>query len=91
MVQNRVDQCVIAVFLHDEGEICSLLGYYALYSGNSLPVCRYNLSVPSSRVMESKVEFLGLWGNPRSDFLALKDGTDGLFRNVGEELPIYDV
>jgi hypothetical protein len=31
-------------------EICTLIGYYAAYSGNSVPTFRYNLSVPSSRV-----------------------------------------
>jgi hypothetical protein len=30
-------------------EICSLLGYYAAYSGNSLPTFRDNQSIPSSR------------------------------------------
>ena len=29
---------------------CAFLGYYAAYSGNSLPTIRDNLSVPSSRV-----------------------------------------
>jgi hypothetical protein len=31
-------------------ENCSLLGYYAASSGNSLPTFRNNLSVPSSSV-----------------------------------------
>jgi hypothetical protein len=31
-------------------EICPLLGYYAAYSGKSLPKFRYNISVQSSRV-----------------------------------------
>jgi len=30
-------------------ENCTILGYYAANSGNSLPTFRYNWSVPSSR------------------------------------------
>jgi hypothetical protein len=30
-------------------EFCSILGYYAAYSGNYVPRFRDNLSVPSSR------------------------------------------
>jgi len=33
-----------------QSEIYVLLGYFAVYSGNSLPTFRENLSVPSSRV-----------------------------------------
>jgi len=36
-------------------DICTILGYYAAYSGNSLPTFRDNLSVPSSRVKKSKL------------------------------------
>jgi len=35
-------------------EICALLGYYTACSGNSVPTFRYNISVPSSRVKNSK-------------------------------------
>ena len=35
-------------------EICTLLGYYAAYSGNSPPTFRDNLLVPSARVKKSK-------------------------------------
>jgi len=38
------------MFYDLEFEICALLGYYAAYSGNSLPTFRDNLSVSSSRV-----------------------------------------
>jgi hypothetical protein len=38
---------VIWDFRREVGEICALLGYYAAYSGNSLPAFRANLSVPS--------------------------------------------
>jgi hypothetical protein len=35
-------------------KICTLLRYYTTYSGNSLLMLQYNLSVPSSRVKNSK-------------------------------------
>jgi len=35
-------------------EICALLGYYAVYGGNSVPTFRNNQSVSSSRVKKSK-------------------------------------
>jgi hypothetical protein len=60
-------------------EICTLLGYYAAYSGNSLPTFRDNLQVPSSS-QEIQV-FL--------DLLTLEDGKERLSRNVGKELPLY--
>jgi len=37
---------MISVFRRGVDEICALLGYYAAYSGNSLPAFRDNLSVP---------------------------------------------
>jgi hypothetical protein len=46
--------CVISGFRRDVNEICALLGYYAAYSGNSVPTFRGNLSVPSSSVKKSK-------------------------------------
>jgi len=46
-------------------EICALLGYYAAYSGKSLPTFRDNISVPSSGVKNSRrsrlQEFLDFW------------------------------
>jgi len=36
------------------GEICTHLGYYTAYSGNSLPTFRDNLSVLSSWAKKSK-------------------------------------
>jgi hypothetical protein len=39
---------------HEIEEIYALLGYYGAYSGNSLPMFRDNLSVPSSKVNKSK-------------------------------------
>jgi hypothetical protein len=38
-------------------EICALLGYNAASSGNPLPTFRNNVSVPSSRVKKSSVEW----------------------------------
>ena len=55
-----------------EVEICSLLGYYAVSSGNPLPTFQDNVSVPFSRV---------------KSFMTLEDGTDTFFRNVGKGLP----
>jgi len=50
----NVIQCVISGIHHEVEEIYALLGYYGPYSGNSLPMFRYNLSVPSSKVNKSK-------------------------------------
>ena len=47
-------QFVISGFHRDVNENCTFPGYYAAYSGNSLPTFRDNLSVPSSRVWKSK-------------------------------------
>jgi hypothetical protein len=55
-----------------------LLGYYAAYSGNSLPTFRDDPSAPSSRFRKSAL-------------LTLEDGTDRLSRNVGKELPLHAV
>jgi hypothetical protein len=46
--------CVISGSRRNVNEICALLGYYAAYSGSSVPTFRYNLSVPSPRVKKSK-------------------------------------
>jgi len=42
--------CMISYFYHEVDEICTLLGNYAVYSGNSLLMFRHNLLVPSRRV-----------------------------------------
>ena len=75
-------------------KICALLGYYAAYSGNSLPTFRDNLSDTSSRVKKSitlhspttffKGEEIQIF-----HFSTLENGTNRLSRNVGKELPIY--
>jgi hypothetical protein len=41
-------------------EICALLGYYAAWSGNPLPMFRDNVSVPSSRGKKSKKKIIFL-------------------------------
>ena len=46
--------CVISGSRRDVNEICALLGYYAAYSGSSVPTFRDNLSVPSPRVKKYK-------------------------------------
>jgi len=42
---QHVTLFVISGFLREVDEICAFLGYYAAYSGNSLPTFRDNLSV----------------------------------------------
>jgi len=42
--------CMISGFHHKVDENCTLLGYYAVSSGNSLPTLQDNLLFPSSRV-----------------------------------------
>jgi hypothetical protein len=46
---------VISGFRLDVHEICAVLGYYAVSSGNPLVTFRENPSVPSSRVKKSHV------------------------------------
>jgi len=58
--------------------ISALMGFYAAYSGNSVPTFPGNLSVPPSGAKESK----------KNDFMVLKDGTDRLSRNGVAELPL---
>jgi hypothetical protein len=48
-------------------EICALLGYYAASSGKPIPAFRDNLSVPNSRVKNSKKKlYLKTQSVPRS-------------------------
>jgi hypothetical protein len=47
-------KCLISGLRHDVDDICTLLGYYAAYSGNSVPMFWDNLWVPFSRVKKSK-------------------------------------
>jgi len=42
--------CVISGFYHEVDKNCTLLGYYTVSSGNSLPMFRNNLSVQYLRV-----------------------------------------
>jgi len=44
---------MISSFRHEVDENCTLLGYYATGSGNSLTTFRDNLSVPFLRVQNS--------------------------------------
>jgi hypothetical protein len=44
------NKCLISSFRREVDENCSLLGYYAARSSNSLPTFRDNVSVPNSRV-----------------------------------------
>jgi hypothetical protein len=52
---------MISGFCCNTDEICTLLGYYAAQSGNSLPTIQDNLSVPSSAVKK-----MGLIGYPET-------------------------
>jgi len=52
------------------------MAYYSAFVGNSLPTFRDNITVPSAGVK-----------NPSLDNLNIEDGTAGLYRNVGKELP----
>jgi len=45
---------LISGFLHKVDESCTLLGYYPVSSGNSIPKLRDNLSALSSKVKNSK-------------------------------------
>jgi len=53
---------VISGFRRDVDENCTLLGYYAVISGNFLPTFRDNLSVPSSGVKNTKESLLYQYG-----------------------------
>jgi len=50
---------MISGFHHKVDEICALLGYYTVYSGNSLMMFRDNLPVPSSMVKQIKTWISG--------------------------------
>jgi len=43
---GNINGAVISGLRCDLYEICALVGYYAQYSGNSVPTFRDNLSVP---------------------------------------------
>jgi hypothetical protein len=44
---NGYKGCVISGFCREVGKNCAILGYYAVSSGNVLPMFRDNLSVPT--------------------------------------------
>jgi len=46
---ETIIKCDYDVFTKMSDEIDAVLGYYAVYSGDSVPTFRDNLSVPSSR------------------------------------------
>jgi hypothetical protein len=77
-----MEEDVIPGFRRDVEQISALLGYHAALSGSYVPTFRNSLSVPSSRVMNSKKKTFFL------DFITLEDGSDKLSRNVGTELPL---
>jgi hypothetical protein len=55
---NLPINCVISSFLREVDEKCALLGYYGGSCGNFILMFRYNLSVPSSRVLEDGTDRL---------------------------------
>ena len=57
MLINILLQCVTPGSRREVDELCALLGYYAAYSGNSLPTFRDNLSVQSSKVKKFKMNW----------------------------------
>jgi len=61
-------------------EICTLLRYYAAYSGNSLPTFWDNLSLLQDG--EDRLSW---------NVITLEDGTDRLPRNSGKELQLHAV
>ena len=48
LIQTMTNLCVTSGFHHNVDDICAILGYYAAYSGNSVPKFRDNLSAPPS-------------------------------------------
>jgi len=46
---------VVSIFQRDVVACCTLVGYYAASSDNSLSTFRDNLSIPSSRVKNSRI------------------------------------
>jgi hypothetical protein len=85
--------CVISDLRRNADEICAFLGNYAACIGNPLPTFQDYLSVLSSRVKNPRIKpvMLGYVVLPTFclDFLTAEDGTDRLFRNVGDKLPIH--
>ena len=59
-----MSESVISGFPRGVTEVFALLGFYEAYSGNSIPTFRDNLSVPSSRIKQSKK--MGLIGCPET-------------------------
>jgi hypothetical protein len=57
-------------------EICTVLGYYAAYSDNSLPKFQDGLLVRSSKVKKSNKKAFFL------DLLMVEDGNDRLSQNI---------
>lgn len=62
----------------DEHQNCAILGYYAASRVKSRPTFLENLSAPSSGFKNPNTYF---------GFLNPEDGSDRVFRNVGNELP----
>jgi len=65
-VHKITSHCVIAGFRRDAEETCALQGCYVAYSGNSVPMFRHKLSVPSSGAKKSQKNVIcilniGVW------------------------------
>jgi len=61
---------VISRLRREIDDIWALLGYYAVSSGNSLLTFMENLSVPSSRVNNPRIEESPMYENEIADRLA---------------------
>jgi len=57
-------------------DICALLGYYKVYSGNSVPTFREKFSLPSARFLKMLL-------------IVFEDAIVSLSRNISMESPHY--
>jgi len=71
--EKRRTTCMVSGFCHEVDELCTPLGNYAVYSGNSLLMFRDNLLVPSASVKSPML----------LDCLALEHGIDILSQTSG--------
>ena len=65
VLEDILGLCVISGLRREVDENCALLGFYALSTGNFLPMSRGNLSVPSSGFQYERKE-MGPFGCPEA-------------------------
>jgi hypothetical protein len=78
-------------FCREVDEFCVLLGFYAVYGGNSLPTCQHNISVPSSGVKKSVIYRRLKMGPIVCTEMAVRDYHYTLRNNPGEPRSELDV